>query len=141
MHMEPEARTPKGRTRTMPGKYSVGSWQSVTAADAQKILEEEIIATQRLTVVRCLYGKGSSFERHMHAQEQITIVETGTLEFLVDGEAIVVGPGQMISIFAGVLHASRVVSEESARALNIFYAADNASSAARAARPATASES
>ena len=64
---------------------------------------------------------GSDFPRHVHQQEQITIVESGHLEFSVEGEQIEVGPGQMISIFAGVPHASRVMGDEPVRALNLFH--------------------
>ena len=65
------------RNRTLPGKYMVGSWQSLDATNAQEVLEREIIATQRLMVVRCVYKSGSDFPRHVHQQEQITIVESG----------------------------------------------------------------
>jgi quercetin dioxygenase-like cupin family protein len=99
----------------------LGSWQSLAAPDAQRILEEEVIATQQLMVVRCLYRPGSNFAAHAHPQEQITIVESGTLEFLVNGDTIDVGPGQMISVFPGVLHASQAKGEAPVRALNIFH--------------------
>ncbi|MCK4412206.1 MAG: cupin domain-containing protein [Candidatus Eisenbacteria sp.] len=124
----------KGRTRTLPGRYSVGSWQSLPADDAQRVLEEEIIATQRLMVVRCLYRPGSDFAPHLHQQEQITIVESGTLEFTVNGDTIKVAAGQMISIFPGVLHGSRVLGSEPARALNIFHAAADRRTTARSGR-------
>ena len=108
--------------RTLPGKYMLGSWRSLMAPLAQKMLEkEEVITTQQLMVVRCVYRPGSDFAPHAHPQEQITIVESGTLEFRVNGDAIEVGPGQMISVFPGVLHASRAVGGEPVRALNIFH--------------------
>jgi len=114
-----------GRTnvpnRTLPGKYMLGSWRSLTAPNAQKILEEDVITTQQLMVVRCVYRPGSDFAPHAHPQEQITIVESGKLEFVVNGDAIEVGPGQMISVFPGVLHASRAVGAAPVRALNIFH--------------------
>lgn len=109
------------RSRTVPGKYMVGSWQNLEATDAQEILEKQVIATQHLTVVRCLYKKGSDFPSHVHPQEQITIVESGKLEFIVDDEALEIGPGQMVSISRNVPHSSRVVGEQTARALNIFH--------------------
>jgi len=123
-----------GRTRTMPGKYTLGSWCSVTAANAERILDEEVIATRRMMVVRCLFEPGTVFEAQVHEQEQITIVESGVLQFKVNGTTIEVGPGRMISIFPGVLHESRVVGAEPVRALNIFQAAACAPSGARLGR-------
>ncbi len=121
--MSDEARTGKTRVRnrTYPGKYTIGSWQSLAASDAQKIIEEEVIATQRVMVVRCAYKPGSDFKPHVHRREQLTIVENGTLEFVINGNTVAVGPGQMISVFPGVLHGTRTVGEKPVRALNIFY--------------------
>lgn len=109
------------RNRTVPGKYTVGSWQSLRAEKAQAVLEKEVIATEHVLVVRCLYDQGSDFAEHVHQQEQITIVEEGQLEFVVAGETLAVNAGQMISIFSGIPHSSRVVGDEPARALNLFH--------------------
>ena len=109
------------RNRTLPGKYTVGSWQELEAADAQEALEKKVIATQDLMVVRCRYKADSTFAAHVHTQEQITIVEDGALEFIVDGERLRVEAGQMVSICAGVYHSSTVVGGAPASALNIFH--------------------
>lgn len=109
------------RNRTVPGKYTLGSWQSLRAENAQEVLEREVIATQHLLVARCVYEEGSDFAEHRHDQEQITIVEEGRLEITVEGEPLELGPGQMVSIFPRIPHASRVVGGRAARALNIFH--------------------
>ena len=119
------------RNRTLPGKYMVGSWQSLAASDAQRIISEEVISTQRMMVVRCAYREGSDFEAHVHAKEQVTIVESGKLAFVINGSTVQVGEGEMISIFPGVLHATRVVGDQSARALNIFYSGSEVQNSAR----------
>lgn len=112
------------RSRTVPGKYAVGSWKDIDAADAQNELERQVMATRHLQVVRCLYREGADFPAHVHPQEQITIVEDGTLEFELAGESLRVGPGQMISIFPGVPHSSRVIGGQVVHALNLFHAPD-----------------
>ncbi len=109
------------RNRTVPGKYTLGSWRSLRAENAQEVLEHEVIATEHLLVARCVYDEDSDFAEHTHDQEQITIVEDGRLEITVEGEALELGPGQMVSIFPKVSHASRVAGGGSARALNIFH--------------------
>ncbi len=124
------------RSRMVPGQYAVGSWRDLEATDVQEELERQVMATQHIQVVRCYYRAGSDFPAHLHQREQITIVETGTLAFKVNGDEITVGPGQMISIFPGVLHASRAVGTTPVRALNIFHppVADAVVTRARAAR-------
>jgi quercetin dioxygenase-like cupin family protein len=119
-----KAATVRMRNRTLPGKYTVGCWQTLTAPDPQAILQEEVIATQRVMVVRCVYKPDSEFPPHVHRREQLTIVEAGTLEFTVNGGAVQVGPGQMISVHPGVLHGTRVQGGQPVRTLNIFHASD-----------------
>jgi quercetin dioxygenase-like cupin family protein len=106
--------------RVRPGRYTLGSWTSLEAEDAQRALSQRVISTQRLVVIRCNYKAGASFPQHSHLQEQITIVEDGKLEFVIDGRNILVNKGEMISVCSRVPHETRVAAEEDAVALNIF---------------------
>lgn len=109
------------RNKMMPGKYTVGSWHELEAQQANDDLAKQVISTKHLTVVRCSYKPDSVFEAHIHDAEQITIIEEGKLVFIVDDEEIEVEAGQMISVFPGVSHASRVEGGKPAKALNLFY--------------------
>jgi quercetin dioxygenase-like cupin family protein len=106
--------------RVAPGRYTLGSWKNLEAEDARSYLQQQIIGTERITVVRCVYPPGLDFPPHLHPQEQITIVEEGDLQFQIDGEAVGVGAGQMISIPGQVRHATTVRGRVEARALNLF---------------------
>lgn len=105
--------------RIAPGRYMLGCWRDQEARDAQLDLEQQVITTQRMTVIRCSYKAGGDFPAHAHPQEQITIVEEGALEFLIDGEPVLVRAGEMVVIAANVKHATRV-PEGPTRALNLF---------------------
>ncbi|MCA9726252.1 MAG: cupin domain-containing protein [Candidatus Eisenbacteria bacterium] len=108
--------------RILPGRYTLGSWKMQEARDTQQELEHKVITTDRMTVIRCSYKAGSDFPSHFHPQEQITIVEEGTIVFeFEDREVVSVTAGQMIAIPAHVRHATRV-PEGQARALNLFLA-------------------
>jgi quercetin dioxygenase-like cupin family protein len=48
---------------------------------------------------------GARFERHSHANEQITLVLKGELIFVLDGAEHHLGPGEVISIPGGIPHA------------------------------------
>jgi quercetin dioxygenase-like cupin family protein len=107
--------------RTYPGRCSVGVWKELEAKDAQRDLEQHIVAFERLSVVRCVYREGADFPEHFHPQEQITIVEEGALEFQIGEDLIRVGEGQTIAIEPEVRHATRVANGSArAVALNIF---------------------
>ena len=111
------------RNKTVPGKYTLGTWQNLPASDAQQELQGEVIATRHLKVVRCDYDAGSDFPEHVHPYEQITIVESGTLEFTLGSENLKVEAGQMISIYPNVAHSTRGLGDEPVKALNIFHSA------------------
>ena len=117
-----ETDTPMARigNRVLPGRYTLGSWTTLEAEDAQRQLSQRVISTQRLVVIRCHYDAGKVYPEHSHLQEQITIVEEGLLEFVIDGRTIPVAEGEMISIWPRVPHETRVGGEGPARALNIF---------------------
>ena len=103
--------------RTLPGRYTIGSWKDQEAKDTQHDLEQKVITMDRMTVIRCTYKAGSDFPA-----EQITIVEEGSIVFEFDGEdPVTVVAGEMIAIPAHVRHATRVPGGP-ARALNLFLA-------------------
>jgi quercetin dioxygenase-like cupin family protein len=106
--------------RVRPGRYTLGSWSSLEAEDAQRALSQRVISTQRLVVIRCHYRQAARFPQHSHPQEQITIVEEGKLEFIIDDKHILVNKGEMISVCSRVPHETAVASPEGAVALNIF---------------------
>ena len=108
--------------RHSPGRYTIGSWKRQEAGAAQHELEQEVISTGRLMVVRCTYAAGADFSYHFHPQEQITIVEDGELEFVIEDEKVTVKAGQMIAIPARVRHRTRVMGSAAAIALNLFMA-------------------
>ena len=69
------------------------------------------VTGQDLQVIRAEIAPGTDFGLHTHHQEQIICVLQGQLEFTVDGETRIVGPGQVIHAPPGVEHGGRAVSE------------------------------
>lgn len=104
--------------------FQMSSWQVLQEEDMAKFLEQQVITTDRLTVVRCVYRPGYEVVAHWHPQEQITIVEEGVLSMVIDGQVIEVGAGQVISIPARVRHATLVRGGQRVRALNLFVRPD-----------------
>ncbi len=104
--------------------YTLSAWRMLKEEDVAKFLEQQVITTDRLTVVRCVYRPGYEVPAHYHPQEQITIVEEGVLSMVVDGKVIEVNAGQVISIPARVRHATMVTGKQVVRALNLFVRPD-----------------
>lgn len=118
--------------RTHPGRFTLGTWRQLEARDAQSYLEQQVMSNGRVTVVRCVYPEGSAFAEHRHLQEQVTIVEEGSLEFLIGEDRIEVRKGQMITIEPNVAHATQVTRGcPKVVALNLFIVAAAARKGAR----------
>ncbi len=116
--------------RIHPGRYKVSSWREIEPANAIVYVEQRVMTTDRVAIVRCVYRAGSDFPEHFHPQEQVTIIEEGSLEFTIAGNTVAVGQGQMISIEPFVRHATRVADGyERVVALNIFLREATASRA------------
>ena len=71
-------------------------------------------------VIRAEVAPGTDFGLHSHQQEQIICVLAGQLEFTVDGETRIVGPGQVIHAPSGVEHGGRAVSDDPVITLEAF---------------------
>lgn len=71
------------------------------------------VDSEQLTVSVYRYGPGSEWEVHEHPEDQMTtVVGGGEIEFTVDGEPVILGPGQMALIPGGVPHSARNGDEE-----------------------------
>ena len=57
---------------------------------------------------------------HTHPFDQVSLVLSGTLDFEVDGQHIVVGPGEALQIPAGVPHTATIVGDEVALNIDVY---------------------
>ncbi len=77
------------------------------------------VHTPQLTATLYRYGGGSSWEEHQHAEDQITTVLEGAIEFVVAGEPVRLEAGQLAALPGGTPH-SATVPEGGAVTLNVF---------------------
>ncbi|WIV66311.1 cupin domain-containing protein [Natrialbaceae archaeon AArc-T1-2] len=63
---------------------------------------------------------GAVIDEHSHPHEQTGFLYEGELTFLVDGEEIVVGPGDSYAIPGDCPHAAENRGEETVRGIDIF---------------------
>ena len=49
---------------------------------------------------------------HSHPHEQIVYIEKGKLEFIIDGESCIVGPGDSVYIEPNVVHGAKVLEDD-----------------------------
>jgi quercetin dioxygenase-like cupin family protein len=77
------------------------------------------VHTPQLTATLYRYGPGSSWEEHRHAEDQITTVLEGVIDFVVDGRPLRLTAGQLATLPGGTAH-SATVPEPGAVTLNVF---------------------
>jgi quercetin dioxygenase-like cupin family protein len=63
---------------------------------------------------------GQSPPPHSHPFDQLSFIVQGTMEFQVDGERYVVGPGEALAIPADAAHAGRVLGDETVLNVDVF---------------------
>lgn len=108
-------------TRIQPGHYKVSGWKDVEPPNSIPYVDQRAMATDRISIVRCVYKAGNDFPEHFHPQEQVTIIEEGSLVFTIASRDVTVEQGQMISIEPFVRHSTRVAEGyERVIALNLF---------------------
>jgi quercetin dioxygenase-like cupin family protein len=75
--------------------------------------------TPQLTVTLYRYGAGSSWEEHSHAEDQVTTVLEGEIDFTVAGELVRLRQGEVACLPGGVPH-SADVGPEPVTTLNVY---------------------
>ena len=74
----------------------------------------------RMNVQGFAIDPGATIPEHSHEHEQTGVVYEGELTLLVDGEPIVVGPGDSYAIPGGEPHAAENRTDESVRGVDVF---------------------
>lgn len=69
-------------------------------------------------VIRYVYAPGTYFSEHTHAADKIDAVVSGRFRMTVDGEEVLLGPGDCLAVPSGTVHSAEVVGEESVVSLD-----------------------
>ena len=64
-----------------------------------------------MTVARLYLRKGSSVPEHSHHNEQISMIEQGSLKFVIAGQETVVKAGQVLRIPPNVPHSAEAMED------------------------------
>jgi quercetin dioxygenase-like cupin family protein len=96
-------------------------WDEVQTTELAGGIQRPVLTTRNIRIVRHLYPAGTAIPNHTHPQEQITVVEEGTLYYEVEGNGNDLGPGDLISIPSNAKHGGQNRGEETVVTLNIFH--------------------
>lgn len=93
-------------------------WNRVEPEQMNALMSRQVLHTATLTIARLRLIKGAVVPMHHHVNEQVTILESGMLRFLVDGEEVIVSAGQSLVIPSQAPHA--VEALEDSMAVDVF---------------------
>lgn len=88
------------------------TWEMLPAEEVYPGIVRRTCAGAGATIVRYTYAPGSRFPVHSHAEEQLTVVHSGRIVFIIDDEEVELEAGHVAVIAAGTPHGARVVGDE-----------------------------
>ena len=93
-------------------------WAEVEREQMNPLVTRQMIHGERMTVSRLELRKGALVPLHSHPNEQISLVESGRLRFVVDGVEAVVSAGEALQIPPYAPH--EVEALENSLAVDLF---------------------
>ncbi len=94
------------------------NWDRIEEEQLNPLLARKVIHGGNITVARIRLRKLAVVPVHSHVNEQITMVESGRLRFVVDGKESVLGPGDVLPLAPNVPH--MVEALEDSVAVDLF---------------------
>jgi quercetin dioxygenase-like cupin family protein len=86
-------------------------WNSVPREQLNPHLVRQAIHTGQMTIARLELKAGGAVPAHAHINEQVSMVLSGRLRFLVAGVETLVGPGQVLELPPNVPHGVEVLED------------------------------
>jgi quercetin dioxygenase-like cupin family protein len=74
------------------------NWTEIPEEKMSPLLSRQVIHTERMTIARLRILKGAIVPLHHHENEQVSMIDKGSLRFEVDGTEIVVKAGEALRI-------------------------------------------
>lgn len=93
-------------------------WTDLPPTAMAPTINRRLVSGEKIMIVELTLGKGGMVAEHSHPHEQMTHVLSGRLEFEVQGEKRVVGPGEVVHLPSNVPHGA--VALEDSVTLEIF---------------------
>ena len=86
-------------------------WNQVEKEQLSPTFARQVIHSDAMTVARVYLQKGCSVPEHSHHNEQISMMEQGSLKFVIAGEEKVLKAGQVLRIPPHVPHSAEALED------------------------------
>ena len=87
------------------------NWDQIPTESLNPLLDRQMVVGERTMVARVLLKKGCIVPLHSHFNEQLTHIESGALQFSIDGKEITVRSGEWLVIPPNVPHSALALED------------------------------
>jgi quercetin dioxygenase-like cupin family protein len=86
-------------------------WDQIANERMSALVSRQVIHGDTMTVARIDLKKGASVPEHTHVNEQISMVESGAVRFVLAGVEKIVKPGDILRIPPSVPHSAEALED------------------------------
>ena len=87
------------------------NWSTIPREELKPGLVRQMINTAHMTIARLEMKAGSVVPAHSHYNEQVSMVVSGSLKFLLDDGAVIVRAGEILELKPHVRHGVEVLED------------------------------
>ena len=88
------------------------NWSDIPVEHPAEGIERQMIVGQNLMICRFRFVPFLVAPEHRHPHEQMSLVVSGRVRFVIEGEERVCGPGDVLHFPANCLHGATMMDEE-----------------------------
>ncbi len=89
----------------------VYEWDRVEKEKLSPLFSRQVIHGETMTVARVYLSKGCSVPEHSHHNEQISMMEQGSMKFVIGGQEKLLMPGDVLRIPPHVPHSAEALED------------------------------
>lgn len=90
---------------------NVYRWDEIEKEHLSPLFARQVIHSETMTVAKVYLAQGCSVPEHSHMNEQLSTIEQGHLKFIIDGEEVILNPGETLRIPPDVRHSAEALDD------------------------------
>ena len=94
-----------------PVSATLHRWTDIEPEQLNPLLTRQFVSGEKAMLSRIMLKQGCLVPEHHHPNEQISLILSGALEFVIDGVAQVVRAGEILVIPGNVPHSARALED------------------------------
>jgi len=87
------------------------NWSLIPEEKMNPLVTRQAIHTPHMTIARLRMAKGALVPVHRHVNEQMTLLQSGALRFVIAGEEVVVRGGEALRIPPDAPHSAEALED------------------------------